>query len=242
MVDGAEIPARDLLLDELHVLSAAPVEDNAKNALRTARCVDNLLAFRGRWRQWLLDHDMFAGLQCRERHRHVQDIRHGDGHCLDVRVRDQILVVSIDARNIELLGQVPAALLIQTRDGKDLSARVLGEALQVQETDSATNNSDLKSPGTVTFTPLNIGSAREHGIRRSWRQAALGTALDQCHERDLRRTTEAHRRAIDANPAGRIDRHSRGHVESLHESPAAHRRSNCASNGQPHLTAVTVPG
>lgn len=66
--------------------------------------------------------------------------------------------------------------------------------------------------------------------------------LDQCQERDLRRTPESHRRTKDTNSAGRIDRHSHSQVEPHHESPAARRRSNRASDGQPHLTAVTVPG
>ncbi len=70
----------------------------------------------------------------------------------------------------------------------------------------------------------------------------LETELDQCQERDLRRTTEAHRWTIDANPARRIDRHSCGKVEALHESPAALRRSNRASERQPDLTSVTVSG
>src|SRR5215207_5853225 len=93
---------------------------------------------------------------------------------------------------------------------------------------------------SATFTPFNIGCGRDHDIRRDPCQTALWTELNQCHQRDFRRTTEPYWRTKDANPAGRIHRHSRGQAEPLHEPPAARRRSNRASNGQPHLTTVTV--
>ena len=102
---------------------------NAKDALRAPCRVDDPLPFRCCWRQRFFDHDVFAGFQCRERHGHMQDIRHGDGHRLDVRIRDEILIVSVDARDVELLGQVPAPLFIKTRDGNNLGARDLGETL-----------------------------------------------------------------------------------------------------------------
>ncbi len=88
MVDRAKVPALDLLLDKLHVLSAAPVEDNAKHAVSTARRLDDPLAFRGSGRQRFLDHDVFAGFQCGKRDWHVQDVRHGDSDRFDIRVRD----------------------------------------------------------------------------------------------------------------------------------------------------------
>src|SRR5215213_8978649 len=93
---------------------------------------------------------------------------------------------------------------------------------------------------SVTFTPLTIGRGRERGAHVMARQAALGLELNQCHQRDLWRTTESHRWTENANPAGGIDRHSGGHVEPLHEAPPARRRSNRASNRQPHLTTVAV--
>ena len=145
MVDLAEVPALDFLLDKLHVLAAAPVEDDAEHAVGTARRVDDPLAFLGRWGQRFLDHDVFAGFQRGEGHRHMQDVRHGDGHRFDVGVGDKILVVAIDARNVELLGQVPAALFVEPRDGDDLSARDLGEPLQVQESDAAADDADLRA-------------------------------------------------------------------------------------------------
>jgi hypothetical protein len=73
----------------------------------------------------------------------MQDIRHGDGNGLDVRVRNQILIVSVNARHVELLGEVPAPLFIETRDGNNLGARDRGETLQVQEANSATNDPDF---------------------------------------------------------------------------------------------------
>src|SRR5687768_12336739 len=81
-----------------------------------------------------------------------------------------------------------------------------------------------------------MAPAAHHGKPHS------GAKLDQCYERDLRRTAETHRWTIDANPARRVDRHSRDKVETLHKSPAASGRGNRARNGQPDLTAVTVAG
>ena len=81
-----------------------------------------------------------------------------------------------------------------------------------------------------------MAPAAHHGKPHS------GAKLDQCYERDLRRTAETHRWTIDANPARRIDRHSRGKIETLYKSPAARGRRNRARNGQPDLTAVAVAG
>jgi hypothetical protein len=129
VIDRAEVPALDLILDKLHVLSAAPVEDNAKNAVGTPRRLNDHLPFSGGRRQRFLDHDVFAGFQRGQCYRHVQYVRHGDSHRLDIGVCDQILVVSINARNVKLLCQFPASFLVESRNGDDLGAWILGEPL-----------------------------------------------------------------------------------------------------------------
>src|SRR5215213_1413362 len=70
---------------------------------------------------------------------------------------------------------------------------------------------------SVTFTP-----PKQRALTRTW-HPPRGTPsrncdrLDQCHERDLRRTAETERRTIDPDPARRVHRHSRRKVEPLHE-------------------------
>jgi hypothetical protein len=52
-----------------------------------------------------------------------------------------------------LLGQVPAALFIKTRNRNDLGTRVLGETLQVQKSDAAADDSDLQFPRICQLHP-----------------------------------------------------------------------------------------
>jgi hypothetical protein len=65
VVDIAKVSTLDLLLDKLNVLPASPVEDDAKNALRAACCIDDPLTLRGSRRQRFFDHDVFSGFQRR---------------------------------------------------------------------------------------------------------------------------------------------------------------------------------
>ncbi len=69
-----------------------------------------------------------------------------------------------------MLGQVPAALFIKTRDRNDLGTRVLGETLQVQKSDAAADDSDLQFPRICQLHPTqqrtadaSMASVEHHG-------------------------------------------------------------------------------
>ncbi len=105
----------------------------------------------------------------------MQDVRDGDGDGFDVRVGDQFLVLAVDAGHVELLGQIPAAVLVESGDGDDFGAGILGESLQVQDADPAADDADLELFRFVHRHPF------AHDVLRAARSMASVRLADKPH-------------------------------------------------------------
>src|SRR5262245_16460260 len=76
-------------------LERAELAVDPENALPLGDNVDEAAAFADVSRDWLLERDVLAGVEGRERHRHVPMVGRRDHHRVDVASRQELAEVAI---------------------------------------------------------------------------------------------------------------------------------------------------
>ena len=87
---------------------------------------------------------MLARLEGGQRHRQVQVVGDGQADRLDVVAGEQVLVVAIDGRDIELGRKLLAAVGVQSGQGDDFRAGILRIAFEVKNAGAAADDADAE--------------------------------------------------------------------------------------------------
>ncbi len=142
VVDTSERAGGDLVAHDLDIVTCTALKGDCKDAVVFFGGLDHLAALGGVAGEGLLDQDVLAGIEGGDGDGPVEDVWDGDAHCLNVVLGEQVLVVSVHARDVEPPGEHFAAVGIEAGQGDDLDAGVGGVAFEVKDAGAAPNHAN----------------------------------------------------------------------------------------------------